>query len=313
MNNMGIHILSTGKALPEKRLSNADLSEMVDTNDEWIVTRTGISERRICTEETCMSLALDAARDALNKSDINTEEIGLIITATSTGDYIFPSVACRLQKELALPETVISFDLSAACTGFIYALGVARSMMATMPIRYALVVAAEKMSKIVDYSDRSTCILFGDGAGAVLLESSDGRFLQKGYSRGNVDVLNCPGIGEADQTINMCGQEVFKFAVNALESGIEEILRESETDLKDVAAVICHQANERIIRHVQKRFKGYEDKFFINIKNYGNTSSASVAIALDEAMEEGKIKAGDKVILSGFGAGLSWSSIIMQI
>lgn len=313
MKNKGISLVSTGKALPSKVVTNDDLGKIVDTSDEWIYTRTGIKSRYKCEDESCTSLAVSAARNALSKAGIDKNEIGVIVVATSTPDNVFPSVACQIQKALELDEEVMAFDLSAACTGFIYALGVANGLLHTGKKEYALVVGSEEMSRITDYSDRGTCILFGDGAGAAIVKKSDNVFCQKSYTRGNDEVLRCAGVGNDNAYISMKGNEVFRFAVTVLHQAIEDVLKESNMTLDDVDYIICHQANERIIGHVQKKFEGYEDKFIINLRQYGNTSAASIPITLDDINESGRLENGNKVIFVGFGAGLTWSGALVEL
>ena len=301
----GIQIVSTGKALPEEIITNDDLSRIVDTNDEWITTRTGIKKRYRCTQENTTSLAVRAAYEAVEASDVDIAEIGAVIVATSTAENAFPSTAAIVQKELGLAENVLAFDLS-----------------------------SEQMSKILDYTDRSTCVLFGDGAGAVLIKAADNMYRQINYTRGDTDVLVCRGIGAQDAYVKMNGNAVFRFAVDVLKiagymhdignainrshpaeyGGLlaNEILKKSDMTLDDIDYIVCHQANERIINHVKKKYPGHEDKFYINIAEYGNTSAASIPIALDELAQSGCFDKGRKLILAGFGAGLSWSSALIE-
>lgn len=309
----GIHIISTGCALPKTKYDNEKMSQLVDTNDEWITTRTGIKNRYICTEETCVSLAVSAAKHALESSRKPKEKIGAVIVATSTGDYAFPSVACLVAKELGIGDGVLAFDMAAACSGFIYGMEVARDYLATHKDRYVLLIGAEQLSKIVDYTDRSTCILFGDGAGAALLERSDSIYVHKNGCDGNAEVLSCMGVGGEDMYIHMKGNEVFKFAVTALKTSIDQVLEETDSTLEEVDYVICHQANARIIDHVKKKYPGQEEKFYLNLIKYGNTSAASIPIAIHELMESGKLREGMKIICVGFGAGLTWGGTYLQV
>lgn len=313
MDKNGIRIVATGRALPKKALSNDDLSRIVETNDEWIVTRTGIKTRYKCEEESCLSLATEAAEKAIKKAGIRTGEIGGVIVATSTPDDALPSVACMVQKALGLREDILAFDLSAACTGFLYELGIARGLLYSTGVRYLLVIGSEQLSRIVDYTDRGTCILFGDGAGAAILEAGDKEYDQLFWARGQRELLYCPGVGREEQKISMKGTDVFKFAVSVLKQGIDEILDKNELTMDDVDCVICHQANERIIRHVQKKYPGHEDKFFMNLSKYGNTSAASIPIALDEVFDAGILKEGMRLLCVGFGAGMTWSSALLEI
>ncbi|MCR5747378.1 MAG: ketoacyl-ACP synthase III [Lachnospiraceae bacterium] len=309
----GIRIIATGRALPKKQISNDDMSKIVDTSDEWITARTGIKNRYRCEEESCLTLAAEAAKNAIDLAGIPVSDIGVVVVATQTPDNIFPSVASMLQKELGLEENIAAFDISAACTGFLMGLGVARGMLEASSKRYGLVIGSEELSRIVDYTDRSTCVLFGDGAGAALIENADNDFVQKCWARADYEALNCKGPGNNDAMLHMNGNRVFKFAVNALEQGIEEIFKEKNISMADLDFCICHQANERIIRHVMKKYPGYEDKFYINVNKYGNTSAASIPIALDELNRDGRLREGMKILCVAFGAGLVWSSIYMQL
>ncbi len=309
----GIHIVSTGLGLPKKVVTNDDLSKIVDTNDEWIVTRTGIKSRYKCEEETCVSLATAAAKEAIESAKVAREEIGVLIVATQTSDYSFPSAACLVAKNLGLSEEITAFDVAAACSGFLMGLGAARGLLEASAKRYALVIGSEQLSKVLDYGDRSSCILFGDGAGAVLIESADNPFRQKSWARGDIEVLNCFGTGCNDAKLRMNGKEVFRFAVNALEQAVVEILEEEKMTMKDMDYCICHQANARIIAHVQKKYPGFEDKFYMNIERFGNTSAASIPIVLDELNKAGKLKAGMKIVCAAFGAGLTWSGLYLTV
>lgn len=312
METTGIRIVATGRCLPKKRLTNEMLSEMVETDDEWIRTRTGIHSRFQCVDESCVSLAAGAAELALERAGIAKEEIAAVIVASTTSDDILPSAASMVAQRLELPEEVLSFDISTACTGFLTGLAVARGLLLTNEKKYALVIGSEQLSRIVDYTDRGTCILFGDGAGAAVITLSDKPYLQKSWTRGNREMLYCAGVGQERQKIIMQGTEVFKFAVTVLQQGIDEILQEADMKLSDVDFVICHQANERIIRHVQRKYKGQEEKFYMNIADYGNTSAASIPIALDELAESGKLAEGMKLLCVAFGAGLTWNSVLME-
>ncbi len=308
----GIQIVSTGKALPEEIITNDDLSRIVDTSDEWITTRTGIKKRYRCRQENTTSLAVNAARNAVKQADINTDDIGAVIVATSTAENAFPSTAAIVQKELGLSENVLAFDLSSACTGFLHALNVGQALLNSTDHKYILLIGSEQMSKIIDYADRSTCVLFGDGAGAVLIKAADNMYEQINYTRGNEDVLVCRGIGAQDAYVQMNGNAVFRFAVDVLKQGIDEILKKSDMTIENIDYIVCHQANERIISHVKKKYPGHEDKFYVNIAEYGNTSAASIPIALDELAENGCLNKGRKLILAGFGAGLSWSCALIE-
>ena len=307
----GIKIVATGRALPQKVVTNDDLSRLVDTSDEWISTRTGIRQRYFCEEETCQSLAILAAKRAVEKAEIDKKQIGLVIVATATGDYVFPSVACMVQNALGLETEVMAFDLSAACSGFLYGLGVCRSVLSGQDKKYALLIGSEQMSRILDMEDRSTCVLFGDGAAAAVLTLEENEFYQKAWSDGNDEALSCKGVGYKNQHLLMEGSKVFKFAVKAIAQGIDEILEKAGKTIKDIDYVVCHQANERIIDHVSRKYEGV--KFYKNMDRYANTSAASIPIALDEMYEKGMLKEGMQIICVGFGAGFTWSSALLTI
>ncbi|MDI9518165.1 MAG: beta-ketoacyl-ACP synthase III [Bacillota bacterium] len=311
-------ILGYGKSLPNKIVSNDDLSKLVETSDEWIIQRTGIRNRRISDVNTSV-LASQAALEAINDAQIDKDDIDLIICATMTADNATPSVACLVQKELGL-ENATAFDINGACTGFIYALKVVEGLL-KLNHKKALVIGSEVMSKVIDFTDRNTCILFGDGAGAIVVEKGeDAYFFTK--SKGNFDVLYAEGTSlNIDLDVKeitggflyMDGREVFKFAIRAMEEAILKVLEEANLTIDDIDMIIPHQANQRIISNVAKRMKIDESKFFMNLEEYGNTSAASVAIALTEAKKQNVIKEKDKVILVGFGAGLTWGSTLIEI
>ena len=319
---------------------------MVETDDEWITSRTGIRHRYVCQEgESCRTLAIAAARAAIergrlyladknantkdgilegtakntkdnnreNSIDNIIEKIGAVYVATSTGDYMFPSVACLVAKELGLPASVQAFDLVAACSGFLYGMDLARNYLLAHPDQFVLVVGAEQLSRIVDYTDRSTCILFGDGAGAAIFGAADQAYVHHSGCDGDIEVLSCGGVGVADQHLHMKGNAVFRFAVSTLKNVIDQILNEKEISLADVDYVICHQANARIIDHVKKRFPGFEEKFYMNLENYGNTSAASIPMVINELFEKKLLKTGMKLICVGFGAGLTWGGTYCEI
>ncbi len=310
----GIRIIATGRAIPECGYDNNKMKTFVDTDDEWIKTRTGISSRYICKEdETCVSLAIEAAKKAMEKAGNPKDRILAVIVATSTPNQILPSVAVQVTKALGLGKDVLAFDLSAACSGFLYGVEVARGLLHTQRDSYILVIGAEQLSRIMNYTDRTTCILFGDGAGAVLLEAADAPYLNHSGCDADMEALRCNGVGYEDQYVHMNGRAVFKFAVTILRRLLDRLMKEMDIMLDEVDYVICHQANARIIDHVKKKYKGYEDKFPMNLQKYGNTSAASIPILLDEMYEQGKLSAGMKLICVGFGAGLTWSGTYLQI
>jgi 3-oxoacyl-[acyl-carrier-protein] synthase-3 len=326
MNLIPVGILGTGKYVPERILTNHDLEQMVDTNDEWIVSRTGMKERHIASsEEASSDLAFHAAQIAMKNAGITAEELGLIIIATVTPDMSFPSTACILQARLGA-KNAAAFDLSAACSGFIYSLANASNFIAMGTYKYALVIGAECLSKITDYTDRNTCILFGDGAGAVVLgevpEGRGFRSFELGADGTGGDLLKmsgggsrCPVTAESlankSHYIYMAGAEVFKFAVRIMGNAAEEALRKAGLTKKDINLLIPHQANIRIIQSALHRLDLSEDKCMINLHKYGNVSSASIPIALAEAAEEGRMKPGDCVVFVGFGGGLTWGASVL--
>lgn len=308
----GIHVVSTGSAVPKKKVTNQDMSKIVDTNDEWIRTRTGIETRYFSTEEKNYELATEAAKKAMEKANILPEEIGIILVATVTPDYMMPSTACMVQKELGIPNDIMAFDINAACSGFLYGLKICKGLLENIEKPYALLIGSEQMSRILDFTDRSTCVLFGDGAGAAIIELSDEhRYIQKSWSRGDMDALTCMGPGNDYAKIQMDGRAVFRFAVKAMVEAIDAVIEEGELNIEDIDYVVCHQANARILSHVRKKYGLPEEKFFMNLQKYANTSAASIGIALDEMMEEGLIKKDMKIICVGFGAGFTWTSALL--
>ncbi|ADQ07296.1 3-oxoacyl-(acyl-carrier-protein) synthase III [Caldicellulosiruptor hydrothermalis 108] len=322
-----VKILSTGRFVPERILSNHDLEKMVETSDEWITQRTGIKERRIVDGRTSTTdLAVQAARNAMQKAGILPDEIDVVIVATVTPEMFFPSTACLVQKELKL-KNAFAFDISAACSGFIYGMAIATQFIQNGFCKTALVIGAEALSKITNWSDRSTCVLFGDGAGAAILTASSEEGIlgfELGSDGENGLLLYCHAFGLSDlsysqfkdmpnfRKIYMDGNEVYKFAVKIMPYAVEKVLEKVGLSSSDIDVFIPHQANIRIIESAAKRLKIPMEKVFVNLHKYGNTSAASIPIALDEAIEEGKIKKGDKIVLVGFGGGLTWASCAVK-
>jgi 3-oxoacyl-[acyl-carrier-protein] synthase-3 len=324
-------IIGTGSYLPEKVLTNDDLSKIVDTSDEWITTRTGIKERHIAADDQATSdLAAEAARRAMTAAGVTPEEIDLIVVATVTPDMFFPSTACFVQRKIGATNAVC-FDISAACSGFLYALQVARHFLNAGSRTTALVIGAEKLSSLVNWEDRNTCVLFGDGAGAVVIRAVDadtdapGRVLSTVMgSDGNLsDLLKVPGGGSAlpitpenaasrPNTIHMEGRETFKHAVTRMCQASEQALEMAGLTKADIAMVIPHQANARIITAIADRLGLPEEKTFVNVDKYGNTSAATIPVALDEAHRQGRIKRGDIVLLVAFGGGFTWASSVLR-
>lgn len=307
---MGISFLGLGYALPAQVLSNFDLEKIVDTSDEWITTRTGIKERRISKEESLTDLSYRASLQALNRAGVSPEEIDAIILATLTPDLGFPASACLLQARLGA-NRAYALDISAACSGFLYGLELAGGLLASGRAKKVLLVGAERLSQIVDWTDRSTCVLFGDGAGAVVLSSEgEGELLSSVLrSDGNLwEILYAERCGY----IKMKGKELFKIAVRAMAEVCEEALQKAGLSVEDIDLVVPHQANIRIIQALAERLNLPMEKVYVNIHKYGNTSAASIPIALCEAYEEGKLKRGDVVLMTAMGGGLTWGAGLIR-
>ena len=316
-----------GSYVPERKVDNQELSKKVDTSDEWIRTRTGIKERRFAAEnENTSDLALKASRRALEDAGVLPEEIDLVVVATITPDMAFPSTACLLQHKLGIPK-VACFDLEAACSGFLYALDVADGMLSSGRYECALVVGAEKLSSIMDWEDRTTCVLFGDGAGAAVLtkegEGAEMIGFQCGADGSNPSLLHQPAGGSmqpaSQETVDsrghflkMNGREIFKSAVRVMERAAIELLEKHGFDKNEVDHVIPHQANARIVESLSQRLEIPLDKFYCNLHKFGNTSAASIPLALDEAYKSETFKKGDLGLLVAFGAGLTWSATLVR-
>jgi len=320
-------VAGTGSYLPEKILTNFDLEKMIDTSDEWIASRTGIRQRRIAADDEVTSdLCVNAARKALEMAGWGAEDLDLIVVGTITGDYPWPATACIVQHKLGATKAA-AFDISAACSGFIYALSNAVAQIESGKIRRALVIGAEVLSRVIDWQDRNTCVLFGDGAGAVLLEGRDeewGVLSTHLHADGQYSkLLLQPGFGSAhpasgeglDQRLNylkMEGNEVFKIAVRMLTEVAEEAMQVNGLSREDITLFIPHQANRRILEATAKRLKFSDDQVYVNVDRYGNTSAASIPIALDEANRQGLLKKGDYVLLDAFGGGFTWASALIR-
>lgn len=309
---MNAGIVGLGKYVPEKVLTNFDLEKTIDTNDEWIRTRTGIEERRIAgDEENTSDLALSAAKKAIEDANITADQIGLILVATVTPDRAFPSVACQIQETLGAVNAA-AMDVSAACSGFIYALATAKQFIESKSYQYILVVGVEKLSKVTDWNDRNTAVLFGDGAcAAVIGEVSEGRGILSFE-------LGADGTGgkhlfmNDEQTISMNGREVFKFAVRQMGETAVSVLDKAGLSKEDVDLLIPHQANIRIMEASRERLELPEEKLSKHIHKYGNTSSASIGLALADELEDGRIKDDDILVLVGFGGGLTWGGAVIK-
>lgn len=324
----GVTIAGTGSYLPEKILTNDDLSKFVETSDEWIVTRTGIKERRIAGEgESTSHLGSKAGQKALEQAGIAAEDLDLIIVATITPDTLTPATACYVQQQLGATQAV-AFDISAACSGFLYAMKIAKRMIESGAFHNALIIGAEKLSAFINWEDRTTCVLFGDGAGAAVLRASkegEGRILATdiGTDGKQTHLLNIPGggsacpitinnAGEGLATLAMLGKEVFKHAVTRMKNSANFVIERAGLEPDDIAIVIPHQANLRIIDAIASRLAVPNDRVFVNLHKYGNTSAAAIAIALDEAHREGKMKRGDNIVMVAFGAGLTWAAAAIE-
>ena len=324
-----VTISGTGAYVPEKVLPNAALTEMVETSDEWIVTRTGIRERRIAADhETAGTMAVAAAREAIADAGLQATDIDLVIVGTITPDQPFPSTACHVQTTLGI-RPVAAVDVEAACSGFLYIAEIAAAMIRQGPYRHALIIGTEKLSSIMDWTDRGTCILFGDGAGAAVLSRSTARepvgLLETmlGADGASGDILHMPGggsrcpattqsVADRQHFLKMNGREVFKFAVRVMEKAILDLLARHHLRPDQIGCIIPHQANIRIIEMLAARMAVPMDKFFINLDKYGNTSAASIPIALHEAREQGWCKQGEYAILVAFGAGLTWGATLIK-
>ncbi len=321
-------IRGTGSAVPEKVLTNSDLEKLVDTSDEWITSRTGIKERRIAADDEFTStFATKAAQRALEMANVSPEELDMIVVGTVTSDFPFPATACLVQNNLKASKAV-AFDISAACSGFLFGLSIVDSFIKSGVAKKALVIGAETLTRITDWTDRNSCVLFGDGAGAVVLEAEEangkGVLSTHVHSDGSYwELLHQPGYGSRNPAakrvagenlavIKMQGNEVFKLAVRAMEDAAQQALAANNLSTTDIDLFISHQANRRIIDAIGKRLGLTEQQVFINLERYGNTSAASIPLALDEANRSGRIKAGDLLLLDSFGGGLTWASALIR-
>ena len=323
-----VSILGTGSYVPETIISNDDLSKIVDTNDEWITTRTGIKERHISNGELTWELGAKAVLSALESSGKKPEDVDLIICATITPDEMMPATACRIQSAVGAVNAA-AFDISAACSGMVFGINIATQFIKTGMYKTVCVVGAETLSKVVDWTDRGTCVLFGDGAGAVIMgndESATSEIVSQSMvsngSKGDILTLNSFPFKNTlidktedftDAYMHMDGQEVFKFAVKIMANQVEKVAEDAGVTLEDVKYIVPHQANIRIIALAAKTLGIPQDKFVVNLHKYGNTSSASIGIALDELMKSGNVNTGDKIILTGFGGGMSAGAVLITM
>ena len=318
-------IRGTGACVPKRVMDNDEIAGFVETSDEWIRERTGVERRHIAEEETTVSMAVEAGRQAVEEAGVSPEEIDIILVATGSADRVFPCTACQVQEALGASGAV-GFDLNAACSGFLFAYNTAQAYIASGIYRTILVIGSESLSRLVDWTDRGTCILFGDGAGAVLLKAAEGRsYRPVAHSDGKGGpALTGPGAAgrvrsidkerEESKTeyITMNGKDVFQFAVRKVPQVIQEVLERNELFLEDIDWFVLHQANARIVDAVARRLRLDIGKFPMNLQEYGNTSSASIPILLNELNREGVLKKGQKLVLAGFGAGLSWGASVLE-
>ncbi len=326
MLNNSAKIAGLGYYVPKKVLTNADLEKMVDTSDEWITSRTGIKERRMADDnETTADLAVKAAINALENADMAVEELELIIVATATPNHLMPSTATIVQRIINATNAV-AFDISAACSGFIFAMNIAHQFVATGTYKNALVIGAETMTKFIDFTDRNTCVLFGDGAGAALLTrcdsgdgilgsyiKSDGKNFITIPAGGSAQPASQKTVDERSHYIQMTGRDVYKFGVRIVPGAVTSVLEKCDLTIDDVYKFIFHQANVRIVDAVCSKLNIDPEKSYVNLQRYGNTSAASIPIALNEAINEKAIKKGDIVVLIGFGAGMTWGATAIKI
>ncbi|MBQ2105332.1 MAG: ketoacyl-ACP synthase III [Lachnospiraceae bacterium] len=319
---MTARIAGIGAYVPETIVTNDDLAKIVETSDEWISSRTGIRERRISTKEGTSDLAAEAARRALEAAGVKPEELDLIILGTSSPDCNYPSGACEVQAKIGAVNAA-AFDISAACSGFIFAMNIVQGFFKSGIYQTALIIGAETLSKVVDWDDRSTCVLFGDGAGAAVLKNEESGIIDMlmGSDGTKGEALKCTSrslgnflTGERPELgfMTMDGQEVFRFAVKRVPESIESLIKRNQTAKEDIRYYILHQANERIVEAVARRLKEPMDKFPMIIEKYGNTSTASIPLLLDDMVKKGMLEAGDKIILSGFGAGMTWGAVLLE-
>jgi len=311
----GIKIRGAGHCVPAKVVTNKDMSRIVDTDEEWIVSRTGIKTRHHCVEETHTALCTSAAKLAMERAGVTADQIGACIVATITPDWLTPAAACLLQRELGLPTDIPCFDLNAACSGFLFSLHTMECLLNASPRKYGLVIGCEVLSRLIDFSDRSTCVLFGDGAGAVLVESDAAypSIHAELGTRGNDQILLVPGTENGRPSkIHMDGAQVFKFAIEIVPFCMDKVLEKSGTRMEDVDFFVFHQANTRIIDLAVRKYHIPQKKYYKNIDKYGNTSAASIPIVLSELLEQGAIGPGSRVLCVGFGGGLTWGGALVE-
>lgn len=311
----GIKIRGAGHCVPENTVTNEDMSRIVETDDAWIVSRTGIRTRHHCTAETHADLCAAAAKTALERAGVTPDQIGACIVATITPDFLTPSAACLLQRELGLPENIPCFDLNAACTGFLFSLHTMECLLNASPRRYGLVIGCEVLSRLINFEDRSTCVLFGDGAGAVVVESDPSypSIHAELGARGNDQILVVPGTESGvPSKIHMDGAQVFKFAVEAVPHCIDRVLEKADSRMEEIDFFVFHQANLRIIDLAVRKYHIPPEKYYCDIDKYGNTSAASIPIVLSELWEKRAVGSGSRVLCVGFGGGLTWGGALVE-
>ena len=327
MNNIGTRLIGTGSYMPDLKLTNEMLESMVDTNDEWIVKRTGIRERRIAQNTATWELALEAGRRALEDAALDASELDLIIVGTATPDFFTPSVSCMVQGKLGASKAM-AFDLSAACSGFVYSVDVADSFIRAGKAKNVLVICAETLSRIIDYTDRSTCVIFGDGAAAAVFQASEQEGVLTTYMRANGTLGEClkaqclpvedplaqgPRAVCDNRFLKMAGSDVFRFTASAVPEAIDAVLHQANMTADQIDWFVLHQANVRILQMVTTRYGLDPKKVYVNIDRYGNTSGVSVALCLDEMRKNGQLKAGQHIVISGFGGGLTYGAALIRI
>lgn len=327
MNNIGTRLIGTGSYMPDLKLTNEMLESMVDTNDEWIVKRTGIRERRIAQNTATWELALEAGRRALEDAALDASELDLIIVGTATPDFFTPSVSCMVQGKLGASKAM-AFDLSAACSGFVYSVEVADSFIRAGKAKNVLVICAETLSRIIDYTDRSTCVIFGDGAAAAVFQASEQEGVLTTYMRANGTLGEClkaqclpvedplaqgPRAVCDHRFLKMAGSDVFRFTASAVPEAIDAVLHQANMTADQIDWFVLHQANVRILQMVTTRYGLNPKKVYVNIDRYGNTSGVSVALCLDEMRKNGQLKAGQHIVISGFGGGLTYGAALIRL
>lgn len=327
MNNIGTRLIGTGSYMPDLKLTNEMLESMVDTNDEWIVKRTGIRERRIAQNTATWELALEAGRRALEDAALDASELDLIIVGTATPDFFTPSVSCMVQGKLGASKAM-AFDLSAACSGFVYSVDVADSFIRAGKAKNVLVICAETLSRIIDYTDRSTCVIFGDGAAAAVFQASEQEGVLTTYMRANGTLGEClkaqclpvedplaqgPRAVCDHRFLKMAGSDVFRFTASAVPEAIDAVLHQANMTADQIDWFVLHQANVRILQMVTTRYGLDPKKVYVNIDRYGNTSGVSVALCLDEMRKNGQLKAGQHIVISGFGGGLTYGAALIRL